>query len=171
MTSRSYGDAATAVRKVSMEGVDSDEDRLLRLRPLLVRGQVFAVDDGVSRRTMAGKLNRPMVLVIVSPIHARSAIALEQHVALSARLSWKPEWGTPGSPAAQALLRTRKWIFSSKGSLPAFNKDGIFELDNRLVIRIADLIRCKPLGWLPEPAISAILAHAGARLAYPPVPG
>lgn len=151
-------------------GSDSAEAALTRLRPLIRPGHVFAVDDDITGRTSAGKRNRPNVLVIVSPLHDRAALALQQNVGVSARLSWKEEWGVPGSPAAGAFLARRKWVFSPRYSLKAFNKDGIFELNERRTVRIAHLVDCRSLGWLPQPTIDAILAYAGARLPepYPP---
>jgi hypothetical protein len=151
----------------SVEGACAEEAALSRARPLLARGHVFAVDDDTSGRTEAGKRNRPAVLVIVPPLYTRTALALQQKVAISTRLSWKDEWGVPGSPEAEAMLRRMKWVFSPRGSLAAFNKNGIFELDNRRTVTIGQLIHCEPLGWLPPPAIAAILAHAGARLSDP----
>lgn len=152
-------------------GGESAQTALTRIRPLVRPGHVFAIDDAVTGRTNAGKRNRPNVLVIVPPLHDRDEMALQQNVAVSARLSWKEEWGTPGSHAASEVLARRKWVYSPRYSLKAFNKGGIFELDERRTVRIADLLHCEPLGWLPQPAIDAIMAHAGARLCepYPPV--
>jgi hypothetical protein len=161
-------------RRAMLDGsqeADSAEAALSVLRPLLVRGHVFAVDDAVTGRTAAGKQNRPAVIVIVSPLNDRAAVALQQRVAVSVRRSWKVEWGTPGSLEAEAFLERGKLVFSPRHSLKPFNKDGVFELNERYTIKVADLLRCKPLGWLPRPAIDAILAHAGARLPDPYPPG
>jgi hypothetical protein len=155
----------------SASGYESSDAALASLRPLIRPGHVFAINDAVTGRTDAGKLNRPSVLVIVSPLQDRTALALQQNVSVSSRLSWKKEWGTPGSAEAEALLARRKWVYSPRFSLAAFNKDGIFELAERRTVRIGDLLHCRSLGWLPKPAIDVVLAYAGARLPepYPPI--
>jgi hypothetical protein len=157
----------------SAELLRAVEATLARTRSLLARGHVFAMDDDDTGRTRAGKRHRPGALVIVPPLDSRTAVALRQKVAVSFRLSWKDKWGVPGSSEAEAMIRRMKWVFSPKGSLPAFNKNGVFELDNRLTVTIAKLLNFTPLGWLPPPAITAIMTHAGARLSdpYPPTEG
>lgn len=154
--------------------IDESERRLMQFRPLITPGYVFALDDEDTGRTTAGKRNRPAVLVRVPPLHERPAIALEQRVQVSNRVSWKPEkWGPP--PATQAereeWLRRMGWAFSPAKSLSAFNKDGIFEIQRLYPVKISALIRGRPLGWLVPPALARrIMAQSGVGLPdrYPP---
>ena len=140
-------------------------------RPLLAPGHVFAMDDVMRLGHLGKKRHRPVVLVVVPPLSVRAELALQQRVSVSARLSWKPEWGLPPeSHEAEVRLQNKGWLFSPRGSLGAFNKDGIFELGFRYPVKVLDLIRCVSLGWLPRETIIALCAHAGSRLPdrYPP---
>jgi hypothetical protein len=98
---------------------DDDERRLDEIRPYIVPGFVFALDDEDTGRTDSGKRRRPTVLVRVPPLHKRPALALHQRVAVSARISWKHEsFGAPPASASERseLLRERGWASAQHGA-------------------------------------------------------
>jgi hypothetical protein len=154
--------------------VDESEQRLEELRPFIKPGFVYALDDDDTGRTNAGKKRRPAVLVRVPPLDARPAIALQQRVQISTRVSWKTDkWGPPPTTVGdrEYLLKRWGWAFSPARSLPAFNKDGIFEIRRLYPVTVSTLLRGHPLGWLAPPDLARrIMAQSGVGLPdrYPP---
>lgn len=159
---------------IDEKDVSESEQRLRQLRAYIVPGYVFALNDESTGRTDAGKKHRPAVLVRVPPLSERAAIALQQRVQVSNRLSWKwDKWGPPPSTDSERadLLRRMGWVFSPARTVPGFNRDGIFEVRRLYPIKVIDLINGRPLGWLLPPAIAKqIMAHSGVGLpgCYPP---
>ena len=175
MAEHETGGVVTGSSTISGEHeIDASEQRLAQLRPLIAPGYVFALNDDDTGRTTAGKKNRPAVLVRVPPLNERAPIALQQRVHVSNRLSWKRDkWGAPPETDAQReeLLQRMGWAFSPAGKLPAFNKDGIFEIRRLYPVKISTLILGRPMGWLvPEALARRIMAHSGIGLpqGYPP---
>jgi hypothetical protein len=148
--------------------VPESEQRLAQLRPYIAPGHVFALDDEDSGRTAAGKTNRPAVLVRVPPLDERAAIALQQRVQVSNRVSWKREkWGPPPATEGERadLLRRMGWAFSPARTVPGLNKDGIFEVRRLYPVKVVDLINGRPLGWLLPPALAKqVMAYSGVGL-------
>lgn len=176
-TSGTTAGSSTVARRTTISEqheIDESERRLVQLRPLIKPGYVFALDDDATGRTTAGKRNRPAVLVRVPPLHARTAVALQQRVQVSNRVSWKhKKWGTPPSTDAEQVewLQRMGWAFSPAASLPGFNKDGIFEIRRLYSVKISELIRGRSLGWLVPPMLARrIMAQSGVGLPerYPP---
>lgn len=156
------------------EALASDEAAALleTARPRLAVGAVYQVPDAWTQRTESAKI-RPVMVTGAIPALDPVEVALRRPIRIVTRVSWKQHLGPPPrTPAECDLWRLKMgWIFTPAGLLPAFDRDGIFELRPLRIIRLELLVRARFLGWLPQDYAALVGACAtGARLPdpYPP---
>lgn len=145
---------------------------LARLRPQLAAGAVFRVLDSVTgRSTKSGR--RPAVIIGPVPaLDGEPEIVLGKQVRVCTRTSLKPHHPHPQNEAEilQFAEAQPRLLFTKKGLLRGFNKDGFFEIDIRLPISIGSLDPDYFEGWLPRPYIDFILFKTVGKAAPNPYP-
>jgi hypothetical protein len=148
--------------------------RLEGVRHLLAPGALFGVNDRASGRSFKDVI-RPVMLVGPIPrLDLPPEVAIKQAVRVCSRTSHKDRAFTRPLTDGEALALIEKHglVFTPAGFVPAFTKDGYFELFRRLSIPLERLDPANFLGWLPRPQVEIIIYKMAERplaLPYPPL--
>jgi hypothetical protein len=181
---RTYGGRADESSTARVEEVSPDENEdlpprwharthLVQLRPLLAPGAVFRVLDSVTGRTTKSGRRPAMIIGPVPALDGAPEVVLGKRVRVCTRRSLKDHDVRPsGDDAILQLAENQHMLFTPRGLLRGFNKDGFFEVDIRLPVSLSDLDPAYFEGWLPRPFVDFILLKSiGMTAANPYPPG
>jgi hypothetical protein len=181
-----YGGRAdeSSTPKVQELSADEDDDlsprwraraQLTKLRPLLAPGAVFRLPDSVTGRTTKSGRRPAMIIGPVPTLDGAPEVVLGKQVRVCTRRSLKTHDVRPSSDGEiLQMAEERHLLFTPKGLLRGFNKDGFFEIDIRLPISLSDLDPADFEDWLPRPFVDVILLKTVGKSAanpYPPSSG
>jgi hypothetical protein len=176
-----YGGRAGDPSTAKVQEVSPDDDdltprsraraHLAKLRPLLVPGAVFRLTDSVTGRTTKPGRRPAMIIGPVPTLEGAPEVVVGKRVRVCTRRSLKAHDVIPSSDEQIAeMAEVHRILFTPKGLLRGFNKDGFFELYMRLPVSLLDLDPLHFEGWLPRPFVDLILLKTGGKVAAAPYP-